>query len=765
MQKLLSYFVAIIFFLSLPQAVFAAKNSNKLEIIIQGNERVDKQTIESFLDINGLEKNNQTAINNSLKKLFESDLFLETKIAPKNDKMIIEVKENPIVNEIEFRGNKKIDKEALQAEIKLAKRAIYTKAKLQADIKRISDIYIKSGRFLAKIEPKIVKKDQNRIDLIFDIKEGKKADIAEINFIGNKVFADKNLQDEITTKETKWYKFFSSADAYDSDRIEFDKEKLRRFYNSKGYADFAVISAISQISPTKDKFFINFLLEEGIKYNLGEINIINHVKKFDESVLQKAIETKKGKVYNGDLLDKTVDKMVDIMSEKGYAFASVEQVLKRDKEKQIIDIDYVIKETPRIYINQIIIKGNTRTMDEVIRREIRVREGDAYNTTKINRSKQRIQNLGFFDKVDFDTKRIGDSNLVDLEIEVKEKKTGELNFGIGYSTVDKATGNIGLKERNLFGTGQELGLNLQKSSLRFSNEINYTRPYFTGREIALGVDLFNYQLDKRNTLVFDQKTSGFVLRGDYSITEHLGHQLRYSIKDENISNVESTASLALQNLAGQYVNSGVGHSLLYDKRDNRLDPRDGYYLSLSQDYAGIGGSINYLKNEGSAGYYIPILGNTDFVLKFSAKFGHIDGIGQDIRSNDNFFLGGNNFRGFEYAGIGPRSKINGSFVGGDSLGGKTYYVGTSELRFPLGLPKDLGISGSLFTDVGSLTGVDQINKTNTEVTDTGSLRAAYGLSFNWASPLGPIRLDFSKTAKKEDFDRTENFRFSFGTNF
>ncbi len=771
MQRLFIYFLAIIFFATNSQNVFAAKkpNSSNLEIIIQGNERIDKQTITSYLEINQLQKNSNLAINNSLKKLFASDLFLEAKIYPKNGQMIIDVKENPIINEVDFRGNKKIEDEMLQAEIKLVKRSIYTKAKLQADIKRISDIYIKSGRFLTKIEPKIIKKSQNRVNLIFDISEGKKADIAEINFIGNKVFSDRDLQEQITTKETKWYKFFSSSDSYDSDRIEFDKEKLRRFYNSKGYADFAVISAISQITPTKDRFFINFLLEEGIKYNLGEINIVNHVKKFDESLLQKAIETKKGKIYNGDLLDKTVDKMVDIMSEKGYAFASIEPVLKRDKERQIIDIDYVIKETPRIYINQIIIKGNIRTMDEVLRREMRVRAGDAYNTTKINRSKQRIQNLGFFDKVEFNTQRIyqGDdiTNLVDLEIEVKEKKTGELNFGIGYSTVDKATGNIGLRERNLFGTGQELGINLQKSSLRFSNEINYTRPYFAGREIALGVDLFSYQLDKRNTLVYDQKSSGAILRGDYSITEHLGHQIRYSLKDENISNVDTTASIALQNLEGKYVNSSVGHSLLYDKRDNRLDPRDGYYINLSQDYAGVGGSIKYLKNEGRAGYYIPVLGNTDFVIKFAAKFGQISGIGQDIKSNDNFFLGGNNFRGFQYAGIGPRSKVNGSFVGGDAIGGKTYYVGTSEFRFPLGLPKDLGISGALFTDVGSLKGVDQINKQNTEVTDTGSLRASYGLSFNWASPLGPIRLDFSKTAKKEDFDRSENFRFSFGTNF
>ncbi|MCE3255184.1 MAG: bamA [Rickettsiaceae bacterium] len=772
MQKLSIYLAIIFLFAISPDCAFAAKKSEvkkseakkgDLKIVIKGNERVDTATIQNYLS-NGLRHSDRQAINQSIKQLFGSDLFSEVKIYPQDAQMIVEVKENPIINEVEFRGNSKIEDEALQTEVRLKKRSIYTKAKLQADIKRINDIYIKSGRFLATIDPKIVKRDQNRVDLIFDIKEGKKADIANIAFIGNKVFTDTELNDEITTKESKWYKFFS-ADSYDSDRIEFDKEKLRRFYTARGYADFAVLSAIAQIAPTKDKFFVSFLLEEGIKYNFGEINIVNKVKKFDESLLADSVKTKKGKIYNADFMDETVDKMVKIMSEKGYAFAHIEPVLKRDKEKQIIDIDYVIEETPRIYINQIHIKGNTRTMDEVIRREMRVVEGDAYNMTRINRSKQRIQNLGFFDKVEFNTKRVGGANLVDLEIEVKEKKTGELNFGIGYSTVDRMTGNVGLKENNLFGTGQELGVNLQKSSLRFSSELNYTKPYFAGREIAAGIDLFSYQMDKRNTLVYDQKSSGATVRGDYAILEHLSHQLRYSLKDENISNVNALASPSLKNLEGQYVNSSIGHSLFYDERDSRFDPRDGYYASLSQDYAGVGGDIKYLKNEGGAGYYLPILGNTDFVLKLSAKFGHIAGIGQDVRSNYNFFLGGNNFRGFEYAGIGPRSKIGGTFKNGDSIGGKTYYVGTAEFRFPTGLPKDLGISASLFTDIGSLRGVDEINRKNTEVIDTGTLRASYGLSVGWASPLGPIRLDFSRIAKKEDFDRVETFRFNFGSNF
>jgi outer membrane protein insertion porin family len=762
MKKLLLYLSIILTISS--NNVLAAKNLN-LKIIIKGNQRIEEQTIKSYLEIEGLQQNKIVAINNSLKQLFASDLFLEAKIYPQKNNMIIEVKENPIIAEVEFIGNKKVDSDMLQSEIRLAKRTVYTKEKLQSDIKRIGDIYVKSGRFLTVIKPKIIQKEQNRINLIFDIKEGKKADITKINFIGNSAFSDNNLREEITTKESKWYKFFNSADTYDSDRIEFDKEKLRRFYNSKGYADFAAISAIAQITPTKDKFYINFLLEEGIKYNFGEINIVNKVSKFDKSLLEEAINTKKGKTYNGNLLDKTIDEMVDIMSEKGYAFADIEPKMHRDKEKQIIDIDYIIRETPRIYINKIDISGNTRTMDKVIRREMRVVEGDAYNVTKINRSKQRIENLGFFDKVEFSTKRIGQTNLVDISIEVKEKKTGELNFGIGYSTVDRVTGNVGLKERNLLGTGQELGVNLQKSSYTANNAINYTKPYFMNREIAVGIDLFNYKVDQRNTMVYSQSSNGITIRGDYSISEHLGHQIRYSLQSENISNVLNTASPMIKNMAGKYINSAVGHSLLYDQRDNRFDPKNGYYLSLSQNYSGIGGDIKYLKNEGGAGYYTPLLDSDDFIFKLSAKFGQIQGMGQNIKSKDNFFLGGNNFRGFQYAGIGPRTKIGNSFIGGDAVGGKTYYVGTAEMRFPLGLPKDLGMSGSLFTDAGSLTGVDKISKQNTSIVDTGSIRASAGISFNWVSPLGPIRLDFAKIIKKEEFDRSENFRFSFGNNF
>lgn len=740
----------------------------KPAIVITGNERVENETILGFLpnfDSKKEVKNfSQKTIDEALKNIYESDLFSDVKISQENNRLLIEVKENPIIAEVKFIGNKKIEDDALQGEISLKKRGIFTKSKLQSDLKRINEIYLKSGRFLARIDPQIIQKEQNRIDIIFEIFEGQKARISDIYFVGNLAFSDRELLDEVSTKKSKWYKFLSSSDVYDSDRIEFDKEKLRRFYGSKGYADFAAISSIAQINQTKDKFFITFLIEEGIKYKVGEVNIINHIAKFDSSILTSEIQIKQNKTYNSELVDKTVDAMVKIMSDKAYAFAHIEPVLKRNKEQKIIDIDFVIEETPPIYINQIRITGNTRTLDEVVRRELRLRDGDAYNITKINRSKQRLQNLGFFEKVEFNTKRIGNTDKVDLEIELKEKKTGELNLGIGYSTVDRLTANVGIKERNLMGTGQELGFNIQKSFSRFTSEINYTKPYFMGRSIDAGFDIFQYNLSKRNTLVYDQKSNGITFRGDYSITEFLKHQIRYSYREESISNVDSTASLNLRNLQGNFTNSTIGHTLLYDKRDNRLNPTNGYYISGSQDYAGVGGYIRNTKYEGSAGYYTPTF-NEDFILKFLARGGMINGNGQGVRSNDAFFLGGNNFRGFEFAGLGPRTKTNGNAVGGSIVGGNIYYVGTAEFKFPVGLPKELGVNGVLFSDNGTVKEVDAISKRGTEVADSGSIRSSYGVSIVWSSPLGPIRLDFAKVAKKEVYDRTQAFRFSFGTNF
>ena len=738
---------------------FSAKNSfAQEEIIILGNERVEESTIHPYFENFKIDKNFKKNIEIIKKNLLETELFSSVEISKENKKIIVKLIENPIIYETKFIGNKKIEEEVLLSEITLKKRAVFSKSRLQGDVNRINEIYIKSGRFLTQIEPKIIQKDKNRIELIYEVNEGPKANINEIYFIGNKAFSDRELSEQISTKKSVWWKFLSSSDIYDSDRVEFDKEILRRFYNNNGFADFSTISALAQINRNKDSFFITFLVEEGIKYKVGEITIDNHVEKFDPEILYKNILFKTGQIYSAETIEKTIDKMIEIMSEKSYAFANIEPTLKRDRDKKTIDIEFVVNETPRIFIDQIKIFGNTRTIDEVIRRELRIRDGDPYNNNKINRSKQRIENLGFFEKVEFNTKRIGDSDKVDLEIIVKEKRTGELSLGIGYSTIDRANINAGIRENNLFGTGRKIGLNVQKSYTALSTQVSYTKPYFLGRPIDAGFEVFKLNSTKRNGRIYESDNSGLKLNAGYSISEFIDHALSYSYNNQKIGNITDGASLATQSLQGNYVYSAIEQSITLDKTNNRFSPKKGYFISLSQFYTGIGGNVKNLKHEGRAGYFIPTF-NNDFILKFLARGGIIDGMKEDVNIQNNFFVGGDNFRGFQYRGIGPRTQS------GESVGGKIYYVGTAELTFPLGLPRELGISGALFCDNGVLKSVDSSIKKQTEIIDTGKIRSSIGVSISWSSPVGPIRLDFAKILRKEYYDRTQNFNFSLGTNF
>ena len=739
---------------------------NEAEIIIVGNARVKRQEIINLLATQELENKTKIDIDQSIKKLYESALFTDIKISEiEKDQILIKIKENPVIAEIKFVGNKKIEEKILKSEIILKERNIFSKAKLQADIKRISDIYIKSGRFLAKIEPKIIAKEDGVINLIFEVFEGPKAKISTINFIGNNNFSDNELLSEIATKRSHWYRLFSSADSFDGDRIDFDKEKLSRFYQNLGYADFNVISVNSQLSQDKLKFYIAFIVEEGIKYRFSEVNIINNVKNFDEKLLKNKILVKKKQVYSLDLIERTIDQITEIMSENSFAFTNIEPILKRNKNDKTIDIDFVINPTTSVYINKIDIVGNVRTLDEVIRRELRIMEGDPYNASKINRSKQRIENLGFFEKVDFKVKRLEETDKVNLEIEVKEKKTGELNFMFGYGTVDKFTSNIGIRERNLFGTGRELGINLQKTTFSKAVDLSYTKPYLLDTTLDGGFDIFQYNNVKRYGIPYNQQGSGFTLRGDYLITEFLRHQARYSYRNESLQNVDINASQNIKNLEGIFTSSTIGQSFLIDKRNNRFDPRRGYIINVSQDLSYFGGNIKNNKYEANFAYYLPTF-NDNYILKLSSRGGFINGIGQDVRSNNGFFLGGNNFRGFQFGGIGPRAKFaDGTAKGGNTIGGNLYYVGTVEYRFPMGLPKELGIYGILFSDNGTVKKVDNINRNGYGVVDNGGIRSSYGLSVAWSSPMGPIRFDFAKIAKKEVFDNSQNFQFNFGTNF
>lgn len=726
-------------------------------IEVTGNKRVEPSTIISYLDLVKGEEYSNDKVSSSLKKMYETGLFADIKISMRNGSLLITIEENPVVNKIGFEGNKRVKDADILKEITLQSRSVYTRGKVQADVKRIQSLYRKTGRYSVDIEPKIVMLDQNRVDVVFEINEGKKTTVSKIFFTGNKVFDDSRLASEISTKQSRWYSFLSSNDTYDQDRIAYDKELLRKFYISKGYADFEVTSVSAEITPDKKSFIVTFNIEEGEKYKFGKVDIQSHIGDIPSSELMEQVQTEPDKTYNAELVDKTVDKLTTALNDKGYAFVEVNPEFDRDPDNRIMGVTYSINEGPKVYINRINIVGNVRTLDKVIRREFRIGEGDPFNAAKIRRSQQRIQNLGFFDKVDINNVRTDDEDKTDINVEVAERSTGELNFGAGFSTNDGALGNVSLRERNLLGRGQDLGISYEQSARTTQIDLSFTEPYFMDKDFSLGVNVFNTQTSNEDESSYESDALGGGLTGSYAITEDLRHILRYSYKTVDVTNIQPDASAYIRQQEGTTSTSLIGHSFVYDKRDNRFEPTDGYYIKISQDVAGAGGDSKFVRHEARADYFKP-LWREDVVLILGAKAGNITGFGgEDVRINERFFIGGNIIRGFKVAGIGPRD-----ITTRDALGAKNYYSGTTELSFPLGLPSELGFKGAAFLDFGSAFGTEDNGPT---VFDSDAIRASAGVGIAWTSPIGPIRVDVAYPFAAEKYDRKQYVRFNFGTRF
>lgn len=756
--KLIFFFLGV-FFLN---SAFGAGYIKSVEVI--GNERIDKAIINNYLKLDKNSIYNQNNVNNYIKTLYETGLFKEVKINFKNDKLIIIVKENPFISEIAFDGNSKLDDEILLSEISSTKRSVFNKNKLSSDVKRILDLYRRSGRFLATVNPQIIDEGNNRIKLVFEINEGKPAKIRKIYMIGAKVFDERDLKSEINSKESKILRF-GASEIYDPARIEYDKELLRRFYFSKGYADFEVLSAVGEINKENRWFDITFLIDEGEKYKFGDITVTNNIKDVKNDRLNKVVKIKKDKVFNADLLNTSVDNITAELAKEGFVFVDVKPMISKNTKDKTINVDFVIDESPRIYVGEIKIIGNTRTYDDVIRRELRLEEGDPFSLTRFNRSIQRINNLGYFDKVNVTKERGDQPNKLNILIEVQEKKTGELQFGIGYSTTDGANATIGITENNLLGLGQSLSLNIMYAKYTKDISLSYGKPYFMGRDLYAGFNLFYRKDEDEYSVDYKETTYGGGVNAVYSITEYLDQKLFYSVYRDKITDVSSDYNGVIT--AGDYTTSSIGQSLYYDRKDSKFDPTKGFSLSWTLEYAGVGGDRDYLKNTANANVYIPVWPSI-ITLRLGAKGGIIDGIGQAVSPTTAFYLGGNSLKGFKYGGIGPRTinSTTGTAKDGSAVGGKRYYVGDAEIKFPLGLPKEYGIYGSFFINAGSLTCVDgSTTLDKSKVVDSGSMRSAAGFSLSWRSPMGPLSFDFAKVLKKEKYDESQNFSFSFGTSF
>jgi outer membrane protein insertion porin family len=730
-------------------------------IVIEGTQRIEAGTVASYLELTKNSKHSSEAIDTALKRVFATGLFEDVSFAIREGNLVITVAENPIVNEVNFEGNKRIEDADLEKEVKLRPRSVYTKTAVQNDVRRILDVYQKSGRFSAIITPKVIRLDQNRVNLVFEIDEGARTEIRNISFTGNKNFSDRKLREVVQTRETKWWRFFSSDDTFDQDRLNFDQELLRRFYVSRGYADFRVVSATAELTPERDAFFVTFAIEEGAAYNFGRMDVSSQVQDLDTESLRSLILTKEGDVFNSESIEKTIEAMTQKLGNLGYAFVDIDSQFNRDTTNHIIGINYTVKEGPRVYVNRINIHGNGRTLDEVVRREFRLAEGDPYNASKLKRTQQRINNLGFFKTVDI--KNVPDAEVpdkVDIDVEVEEKSTGELTLGAGFSTADGPLGDISISERNLLGKGQQIRANFTVSAARQEFDIGFTEPYFMDKNVAAGFDLFKTKLDgssSRTSRSYDLDSNGGTLRATYSLSEHLSHSVKYTFRSDDISNIDPDASRFIKDREGKTTASIIGHTLMYDTRDSKFEPTEGYYVRLNQDVAGLGGDSKFFRNEVRAGHFWATF-NNKWILEVNGKTGNVLGYGgRDVEINNRFFIGGNELRGFENYGLGPRD-----ITTGDGLGGNTYYAGTVEYSFPLGFAEELGFSGAVFSDFGSLFTVDD---TGPEVVDEKSLRLSLGAGLSWKSPLGPVRINFANAILKEDFDQTEFVRFSFGTKF
>lgn len=741
-----------------PTGVPAVGQVELVRIIVEGNQRIEVETVASYMTVRPGSLFGSNEINESLKKLFATGLFADVSIRVEGQVMIVRVVENPIINRIAFEGNLRIKEDVLSQEMQLRPRVVFTRTKVQNDVKRILQVYRRSGRFGATVEPKVIMLEQNRVDLVFEINEGPLTDIARISFVGNKRFSDRALRGEIFTRESRWYRFFSAADTYDPDQLAFDQDTLRRFYLNKGYADFRVLSAIAELSPDKDAFFITFTLEEGERYKFGKIGVETAIRELDPEPLRKLLTVEEGDWYNAEDVEESVLALTSEVGNFGYAFVDIRPQVKRNREERTIDITFDVNEGPRVFVERIDIGGNVRTLDGVIRREFRVVEGDAFNAAKLERSRARVNNLGYFSRVEVKTEEGSAPDRTVVTMDVAEKSTGELGLGAGYSTTDGVLANIALRERNLLGKGQDIRATITFGQRRQEFDISFTERYFLDRDLSAGVDLFHIEQDNTTTSSFNSTRTGGGLRLGYEINERWSQRLRYTLRQDDVEVIDpASASAAILQQEGETLTSLIGQDLTYDRRDSRIRPTEGYFARLSADYAGIGGDLNYVRARLSAGYYIPIV--DDVNVSLTATGGIIEGIDQPVRITDSFFLGGDNLRGFATAGVGPRDVVT-----GDSLGGKKIYFGTVQLRFPLGLPDEYGITGAMFSDFGSLTDIDDPPNPD-DIRDIPSIRVSGGVGLSWNSPVGPLSLDFAWPIKQEDFDETEVFRLRFGTRF
>lgn len=770
-------------------SIATAERASAQAIEVQGNRRVEAETIRSYFRTAPGERLDAAKIDEAYKSLYGTGLFQDVRISQSGGRLIVTVVENSVLNRVAFEGNKKVKDDQLNGEVQSKPRGTLSRATVQADVQRIVEIYRRNGRFDVSVEPKIIELPNNRVDLVFEIKEGEKTGVKKIVFVGNKSYIDQRLKDEIKTSETfPIFGFLQSFDIYDQDRIEADRDLIRRFYVKHGYADVRVVSATGVYDPEKKGFIVTFTIEEGARYKFGKVEIISNVSQVDAAALYGRLRASAGAVYNAEAVEKSVENLSIEVARRGYPFAIVRPRGDRVPETGIINVSFVVEEGPRVYVERINVRGNTRTRDYVIRREFDLAEGDAYNRALVDRAERRLKNLNYFKSVKITNEPGSAPDRIVLNVDVEEQPTGEFSISGGFSTADGFMAELSVGERNLLGQGQYARASVQYGQRVRGFEVSYAEPFFMGQRLSVGGDIYARQTLASSYVSYDNSTYGTGVRAGFALSEEIGIQLRYSIYRQEITlpsqlnnckavtnpapgcYTDGEASLAVRKelAAGPVLASLVGYSATYSTLDNNRNPTSGLIAEFKQDLAGVGGDVNFIRSTADVRSYYELF--SDVVAVARVQGGHVASWGsKDLRMLDHFQMGPNLVRGFAPAGIGPRDLTSGTNQ--DALGGTMYWGASLEAQTPFHfIPKDVGIKGAVFADAGSLWGYkgptswDYTGETLT-LANTNAIRASVGAGLIWNSPFGPLRFDYAIPLMKQGYDRVQQFRFGGGTRF
>lgn len=723
-------------------------------ITIEGNANVDAATILKFAGLVQGSTISAAALNDAYQRITDSGLFESVALVPDGNRLLIRVVELPIINVIDFEGNKRVKDEELTALIASKERRVYSAAMAESDASAIADLYTERGRLAASVDPKLIRRDNGRVDLVFEITEGRVVENESIAFVGNRAFSDSRLRRILQTKQAGFFRQLIKADTFNADRLELDKQVLRDFYLSRGYIDVQVGDAVGELARDRAATFVTYNVTEGQMYRIGDVALVSEIDDLDIADFSKELRLDKDTTYSPSKIELNIARLEAVAQRKGLNFVQIEPRIKRDPKTQTLNVEFVVKRGTRIFVERIDIEGNTTTLDAVVRRQFRTSEGDPFNPREVRQAAERIRALGFFEQANIDAAPGTAADQVVLNVDVVEAPTGSISFGLTFATSAGFGANLGYSETNFLGRGQGLNLTLQAGTDTQDFSFGFVEPAFLGRDLKLKLNS-SYQSTTAASATYNTSRMSFSPALEFPIGAQSRLELRYRLaSDEVVAKATSPALIQAEGARGAEVTSSVGYTFSYDSRKTGLNPLGGILLRFSQDLAGLGGDVSYVSTTGLAVVERKVF-QEEVTLRAIFEGGAIASTGgYTTRVTDRFF-GAGKIRGFERNGIGPRQD-------GDALGGNMFTSIRFEADFPLGLPQEYGITGGAFYDIGSVWGLD--DATGAQGADYAT-RQSVGLSMFWDTPVGPLRLNFSRALEKQSFDIERNFELTISSKF